>query len=60
MLIVTTPVRYLRPRHHPSQEGSTELAGQYLSESPAAQKAREVAADAANATCADGRSTVRE
>jgi hypothetical protein len=50
MLVVTTPVRYLRPRHHPSQEGSTELARQYLSESPAAQKAREVAAEAADST----------
>jgi hypothetical protein len=47
MLIVTTPVRYLRPTHHPSTEGSTELARQYLAESPAAQKASAVAADAA-------------
>jgi hypothetical protein len=47
MLIVTTPVRYLRPNHHPNKEGSTELARQYLMESPAAQKARAVAEDAA-------------
>jgi len=50
MLIVTTPARYLRLGHHPSQEGSTELARQYLSESPAAYKAREVAADPGNST----------
>lgn len=40
MLIVTTPLRYLRPSHHPSKEGSTELARQYLAESPAAERAR--------------------
>jgi predicted metal-dependent hydrolase len=45
MLLVTTPVRYLRPSHHPSKEGSTELARQYLAESPAAQKAKAVAAE---------------
>ncbi len=43
MLIVTTPMRYLRPSHHPSTEGSSELAQQYLAESPAAQRARAVA-----------------
>jgi hypothetical protein len=48
MLIVTTPLRYLRPNHHPNKEGSTELAQQYLRESPAAQKARAVAEEAAN------------
>lgn len=48
MLIVTTPVRYLRPTHHPSKEGSTELAMQYLSESPAARKAQAVARNASN------------
>lgn len=47
MLIVTTPVRYLRPSHHPSKEGSTELARQYLSQSPAAQRARALAQDGA-------------
>ena len=46
MLIVTTPVRYLRPSHHPSKEGSTELAKQYLAQSPAAQRAREAARSA--------------
>jgi predicted metal-dependent hydrolase len=46
MLIVTTPIRYLSPKHHPSKEASTELARQYLAESPAAQRARATTADA--------------
>jgi hypothetical protein len=50
MLIVTTPMRYLRPNHHPNKEGSTELALQYLRESPAAQKAKAVAEDAAKSS----------
>ena len=50
MLIVTTPMRYLRPSHHPSKEASTELAMQYLSESLAARKARDLAANAAGAS----------
>jgi hypothetical protein len=48
MLVVTTPLRYLRPNHHPNKEGSTELARQYLRESPAARKAQAVAEDAPN------------
>ena len=51
MLIVTTPLRYMRPSHHPSTEASSELARQYLAESPAAQRAR-----AAAASPADGQS----
>jgi predicted metal-dependent hydrolase len=43
MLIVTTPVRYMRPGHHPSKEASTELARQYLAQSPAARQARAAA-----------------
>ena len=43
MLVVTTPVRYLRPSHHPSREASTELAMKYLAESPAAKRARQMA-----------------
>jgi predicted metal-dependent hydrolase len=43
MLIVTAPARYLRPSHHPSKEASTELARQYLSQSPAARRARAIA-----------------
>jgi predicted metal-dependent hydrolase len=39
-LLVTTPVRYLRRRHHPSAEASTDMAMQYLSHSPAARAAR--------------------
>jgi predicted metal-dependent hydrolase len=43
MLIATTPLRYMRPSHHPSSEASSELALQYLAESPAAQRARAAA-----------------
>jgi predicted metal-dependent hydrolase len=39
-LLVTTPVRYLRPGHHPNMEASTEMAMEYLAKSPAAQAAR--------------------
>jgi predicted metal-dependent hydrolase len=39
-LLVTTPVRYLRPRHHPTGEASTTLAMQYLARSPAARAVR--------------------
>jgi predicted metal-dependent hydrolase len=49
MLVVTTPVRYLRPSHHPSTEASTELALEYLAQSPAAQRARAAAGDDATA-----------
>ncbi len=44
MLIVTTPLRYLRRGHHPSTEVSTDLARQYLAESHAARRAEEAAA----------------
>ncbi len=39
-LLVTTPLRYLRPGHHPSGEASSDLAAAYLSRSPAATAAR--------------------
>jgi len=45
MLIVTTPLRYLRPSHHPLHEASTELAMQYLAQSPAARRAKQAATD---------------
>jgi uncharacterized protein len=44
MLIVTTPLRYLRRGHHPSREASTKLAMQYLETSPAAKQSRAAAA----------------
>ena len=44
MLIATTPLRYLRPSHHPLREAPTDLALKYLEQSPAAARAREVAA----------------
>jgi predicted metal-dependent hydrolase len=40
-VIVTTPVRYLRPNHHPKTEGNTAMALDYLAHSPAARAARE-------------------
>jgi predicted metal-dependent hydrolase len=40
-LIVTTPMRYMRPSHHPSTEASTEMAVDYLNYSPVAKAARE-------------------
>jgi predicted metal-dependent hydrolase len=40
-LIVTTPVRYMRPSHHPSTEASTQMAVDYLNYSPVAKAARE-------------------
>jgi predicted metal-dependent hydrolase len=39
-LIVTLPVRYLRPSHHPSTEASTQMAMDYLEHSPVAREAR--------------------
>jgi predicted metal-dependent hydrolase len=41
MLIVTVPIRYLRPSYHPSTEASTQLAMDYLEHSPVARAARE-------------------
>ncbi len=40
-LLVTVPVRYLRPGHHPSHEASTQMAMDYLEYSPAAREVRE-------------------
>jgi uncharacterized protein len=40
-LLVTVPVRYLRPSHHPSTAASTQMAMDYLEHSPAARAARE-------------------
>ena len=42
MLVICT-LRYLRPSHHPSTEASTQMAMDYLAQSPAARAAREVA-----------------
>jgi predicted metal-dependent hydrolase len=47
MLIVTTPLRYMRPRHHPLKEATTDLALRYLEQSPAARRAQEARAHAA-------------
>ena len=40
-LLVTTPVRYMRPSHHPNDEADTQMAIDYLEYSPAAKAARE-------------------
>jgi len=40
-LLVTVPIRYLRPSHHPRTEASTQMAMDYLEHSPAARAARE-------------------
>lgn len=40
-LMVTVPVRYLRPSYHPGTEASTQMAIDYLEHSPAAREARE-------------------
>ena len=40
-LLITSPLRYLRPSHHPSSEASTQVAIEYLEYSPAAKAARE-------------------
>ncbi|HEY2449357.1 MAG TPA: metal-dependent hydrolase [Mycobacterium sp.] len=40
LVIVTVPSRYIRPGHHPSTEASTQLAMDYLEQSPAAGAAR--------------------
>ena len=39
--IVTVPIRYMRPGHHPSTEANTQMAVDYLEYSPAARAARE-------------------
>jgi uncharacterized protein len=42
-LLVVCPLRYLRPGHHPSMEASTQMAVDYLAQSPAAHAARQAA-----------------
>ena len=44
-IIVTVPLRYLRPHHHPDTEVSTQMAMDYLAHSPAALAAREQAGE---------------
>jgi hypothetical protein len=38
---LAAPLRYLRPSHHPNDEGDTQMAIDYLEYSPAAKAARE-------------------
>ncbi len=40
-LMVTQPARYLRPHHHPGPEAVTQMAVEYIENSPAAKAARE-------------------
>ncbi|MBE1551008.1 hypothetical protein GGC64_005068 [Mycobacterium sp. OAS707] len=40
-LLLSAPLRYLRPGHHPNHEGDTQMAIDYLEYSPAAKAARE-------------------
>lgn len=40
-LLVTAPMRYMRPGHHPNDEASTQMAIDYLNYSPVARAARE-------------------
>jgi len=42
-ILLTVPIRYMRPSHHPSTEASTQMAMDYLEQSPAARVARESA-----------------
>jgi uncharacterized protein len=42
-LIVICTLRYLRPNHHPSTEGNTQMAMDYLERSPSATAARQAA-----------------
>ena len=44
LVAVTVPTRFVRPGYHPSREVSTQLAVEYLEQSPAARAARERAA----------------
>lgn len=39
--LVTVPLRYMRPGHHPGPEADTQMAIAYLEHSPAAREARE-------------------
>jgi len=43
LVAVKVPGRYIRPGYHPSAEVSTQLAVEYLEQSPAARAAREPA-----------------
>ena len=45
-ILVTVPLRYMRPSHHPRTEASTQMAMDYLEHSPAAKAAREKASRA--------------
>jgi len=40
LVIVTVPSHYIRPGHHPNAEASTQLATDYLAQSPAARAAQ--------------------
>ncbi len=52
-MLVTCTLRYLRPSHHPSTECSTQLAMDYLAQSPAARAASEAAQAAQQADSAE-------
>jgi predicted metal-dependent hydrolase len=39
--LVTVPLRYMRPSHHPGPEANPQAALEYLAYSPAARDARE-------------------
>jgi predicted metal-dependent hydrolase len=43
-ILVTVPLRYMRPGHHPSTEANTQMAIDYLAHSPAVTAAKERAA----------------
>ncbi|MBV9513191.1 MAG: metal-dependent hydrolase [Mycobacteriaceae bacterium] len=47
-IVVTLPMRFMRPGHHPNAEASTEMAVDYLERSPAARAARERASSHVN------------
>jgi predicted metal-dependent hydrolase len=42
-MVMACTLRYLRPSHHPSTEASTQMAMDYLAQSPAAQAAHQAA-----------------
>jgi|SRR5271166_3785481 len=42
-LFMSSTLRYMRPSHHPSTEASTQMAMDYLAQSPAARAARQAA-----------------
>jgi uncharacterized protein len=53
-LLVTVPMRYLRPSHHPSAEASAQMAMDYLEHSRAARAARERTEDHQQSTGSEG------